>query len=69
MSSKKHIHKPYNRFKGFLREKGLTYCDIADLLGVTPSTVSMKINGYSDFYLSEQRIIKFKYQINEDIFI
>ena len=69
MESKKRVHKPYNRFKGFLREKGLTYSDIAKLLGVTSSTVSMKINGYSDFYLSEQRLIRSEYLINEDVFI
>ena len=46
--TKEKIHEPYKKFKGFIREKGITYNDIAHLLGITTSTVSMKVNGYSD---------------------
>ena len=66
---KERIHEPYNKFKGFAREKNITYADIATLLGVTPTTVSMKINGYSDFYLSEQKLIKSEYGAGDEIFL
>lgn len=62
-------HLPYNRFKGFLREKGLTYQDIANLIQATAPTVSQKINGKSDFFWSEIQIISKEYGINYDIFL
>lgn len=65
---KKIVHEPYNKLKGFLYEKGITYDNVAHLIGVTASTVSMKINGYSDFYLSEQRLIKKEYGVDENFF-
>lgn len=66
---RKKVHEPYNKFKGFAREKGITYEDIGKLIGVTPSTVSMKVNGYSDFYLSEQKLINKQYDAIDDIFL
>lgn len=63
------VHKPYNNFKGFIRANGLTYKDIALTLGVTIGTVSMKVNGYSDFYLNEIALIKNKYGASDDIFL
>lgn len=68
MGKKTKVHHPYNKFKGFLCERGLTYRDIGNLIGITPSTVSLKINGESDFYLSEQRIIMEAYNVGSDIF-
>lgn len=62
------IHKPYAKFKGWLRENGLTYKDIAELLGLSVATVSAKINGDSDFLLSEIQIIKKKYCLKDTIF-
>ncbi len=62
------MHAPYSKFKGWLRENGLTYSDLANLLGLNESTVSFKINGQSDFYLSEIRVIKQKYHLTSDIF-
>lgn len=61
-------HSPYNRFKGELRAKGLTYSDIAACLGLSSVTVSHKISGISDFYVSEAKCIKEKFGINEHIF-
>lgn len=65
----KRVHKPYNKFKGFIREHGITYEDIAKTLGITPGTVSMKVNGYSDFYLNEIAVIKNKYGAKDEIFL
>lgn len=62
------IHKPYKKFKGWLRENGLIYKDIADLLGLSVATVFAKINGQSDFLLSEVKIIKRTYNLKGDIF-
>lgn len=62
------IHKPYVKFKGWLRENGLRYADIANLLGVSVATISAKINGTSDFLLSETRIIKRTYALSDNIF-
>mgnify|MGYP001623678933 CR=1 FL=1 len=66
---KERVHKPYNNFKGFIRASGLTYKDIALTLGVTIGTVSMKVNGYSDFYLNEIALLKSKYGVSDDIFL
>ena len=63
------VHKPYNRLKGFIRANGLTYKDIANTLGLTTSTVSMKINGYSDFYLNAIGLLKNEYGLSDDIFL
>ncbi len=62
------IHKPYAKFKGWLRENELTYKDIAELIGVTVVTVSAKVNGSSDFLLSEIQIIKRHYNLSDEIF-
>lgn len=65
---KKMIHKPYARFKGWIRENGLTYADIAKFLGLNESTVSLKINGSSDFLLSEIQALKSRFNLDSNIF-
>ena len=62
------IHKPYNHFKGWLRSNNLTYNDIADLLGLSPATISAKINGESDFFLAEIQFLKNHFQLDSSIF-
>ena len=47
------LHKPYNKLKGALRERGLTYNDVSKILSISKATLCRKINGDSDFYLSE----------------
>jgi hypothetical protein len=47
------LHEPYNKLKGALRERGMTYDDISKLLGISKATLCRKINGESDFYMSE----------------
>ena len=46
-------HEPYNKVKGKLREKGMTYQDVADELGLSVVSVDNKINGKSDFLITE----------------
>lgn len=65
---KKIIHKPYAKFKGWIRENGLTYADIAQFLGLNESTVSLKINGHSDFLLSEIQALKSHFHLDSNIF-
>lgn len=68
VSKSKKIHNPYNKFKGWLLEHGLTYKDIGDVIGVNTTTVSLKINGQSDFYLSEVILLIKEYDLTFDIF-
>ena len=63
------IHAPYTKFKGWLTEKGITYADVAQDLCLSVSTVSLKINGYSDFYLAEIQVLMDKYELTSDIFL
>ena len=60
---KKKLHEPYSKVKGFLREHDLTYSDLAETLGVTETTIGFKINGLSDFYLSEVKKLQTSYGI------
>ncbi len=65
---KKQSHKPYTKFKGWLRENGLTYADIASFLGINQTTVALKINGESDFLLCEIQALKQHYNLDSNIF-
>jgi len=64
----KKIHEPYSKFKGWLRGNNLTYKDIANFLGLSVATVSAKINGHSDFLLSEIQAIKKHFHLENEIF-
>ena len=64
----KKVHKPYNKLKVWLKDNGITYADVALLLGRTETCVMHKINGYSDFSLSEVTLMKAEYKIKDDIF-
>ncbi len=66
---KRNIHKPYNGLKGALRERNLTYANIAKLLDISETTVGYKINGKSDFYISEVEKILNAYNLKLDIFL
>lgn len=62
------VHAPYDRFKGWLRSNRMTYADLANLLGLSESAVSLKINGQSDFLLCEIQKIMYVYDLQSDIF-
>lgn len=47
-------HAPYTAVKNALAGKGITYKDVANALNLTEATVQQKLNGGSDFYISEQ---------------
>lgn len=65
---KQKLHEPYQRLKDWLAENSLTYSDLASLLGVSASTVCAKMNGKSDFTLSEVNRIKTVFQLSDEVF-
>lgn len=67
--NKKIIHPPYNKLKGKLKEKELTYGDVAVILDISEVAVSHKINGTSDFYISEVRKMSDALGISNNIFL
>ena len=50
-------HQPYTAFKLWLAGHGITYKDVAKVIGCTESTVMQKISGASDFYVNEIQAI------------
>lgn len=58
----------YTKFKAWLRENHVKVTDLAELLNLQISTVSKKLNGYSDFTVEEIRTICLKYNISADEF-
>lgn len=67
--NKGNIHRPYNEFKGALRARNLTYANVASLLNISETAVGYKINGKSDFYISEIEKILNSYNLELDIFL
>lgn len=65
---KQKIHEPYETFKRTLAIMGLHYEDVAKAIGSTAVAVQLKVEGYSDFYISEQRAISEQLGIGADIF-
>lgn len=63
------VHEPYMKFKGWLRSNAITYSNIASLLNCNIGTVSQKINGYSDFKITEIAVMKEKYGIEYNLFL
>lgn len=69
MNKRKPSHPPYDKLKGLLTERGLTYRGVASLLGISITSVGQKINGTSDFLLSEAEAIKWEYKLKRDVFM
>lgn len=55
MSAKKHA--PYTAVKRWLAGHGITYKDLAEVIDCAEPTITMKLNGSSDFYITEQLLI------------
>lgn len=68
MNDRKMKHKPYAKFKGALRERGLTYEDVARALNISTTGVALKVNGQSDFYANEVNLLCSKFNIDSSIF-
>ena len=65
---KNRVHAPYVALKRALAGAGVTYKMVAELIEVSETTVQLKINGYSDFYISEQKKICEKWDIPVAVF-
>ncbi len=57
MNKRKPSHPPYDKLKGLLTERGLTYRGVASLLGISITSVGQKINGTSDFCLVRPKLL------------
>jgi len=64
----KKLHQPYVKFKIWIKENNLNYNKIGDFLGISAVAVCRKINGQSDFTLSEINALKKEYALKSDIF-
>ena len=62
-------HTPYRRLKTELKQRGITYQQLARQLGISASAVWKKINGLSDFYLNETLRMEEAYDIAVDVFL
>ena len=59
----------FRKLKGILTMNGMTQQDLADLLDLSASTLSFKINGKTEFTLNEaKKISKYFNMTIEDIF-
>lgn len=65
---KKRIHKPYNKFKLWLKDNKIVYRDLAKELGLSEAAVAFKLNGVSDFTITEIKKIVEIYNLSYDIF-
>lgn len=62
-------HKPYNKLKSILLDRDINYSELGDLLQISNGSVSAKINGLSDFYVSEMYAICETYGIDICVFL
>lgn len=51
-------HTGYPKLKGALREKGYTYEQAARKVGISDTAMSQKLNGSSDFYIHEAKVLR-----------
>lgn len=61
-------HTPHLKFKASLIENGIKQTEIAELLGLSPITVSQKINGYLHFTWPEVELVCDTYHLDYAIF-
>ena len=56
----------YKRLKGLMVEKSISQNDLARMLNVSVSTLNFKINGKSDFTISEGKKLKIIFEKSLD---
>lgn len=60
----------YSRLKGLLVEKRITQQELAQMLNITASALNFKINGRSDFSVTEAKLVSsFFGKTIEEIFV
>lgn len=62
-------HAAYIKLKRTFAANGITYKDVAKVIGTTEATVMCKLNGSSDFYLSEVLAICAAFNIEPALFL
>lgn len=69
--SKRTAHKytPHEKLKRTLLEEGITYKEVACVIHTTEATVMCKVNGDSDFYISEMKAICAVFGIDPAVFV
>jgi transcriptional regulator with XRE-family HTH domain len=63
------VHPPHYRFKGWMAENNVRLQEIADLLGITKTSVSRKNNGYQNYTFTEVDKICQHYNMSPEIFL
>lgn len=56
-------------FKGWLIANGHKQYELAELLGLTKTTLNKKLNGHSEFTISQVKTICEHYHISANIFL
>ena len=59
----------YGDFKAFLAKNNIQHKEVAEVLNITPQTLSMKMNGKMEFSVPQIRILCNKYNISADVFL
>lgn len=66
MASRKHA--PYIAVKRWLAGHGITYKDVAEVIKCSEATVQLKLNGASDFFITEQIAICERFNMDPSVF-
>lgn len=66
MSTRKHA--PYTAVKRWFAGHGITYKDVGEVINCSEATVQLKLNGGSDFYITEQIAICNRFGMDPAIF-
>ena len=59
----------YGDFKAFLAKNGIKKQEVAELLNITPQTLSVKLSGEQEFTVPQIRILCDTYKLSADIFL
>lgn len=59
----------YGEFKAFLAKNNIKKQEIAEVLNITPQTLSVKLSGEQEFTVPQIRILCDKYKLSADIFL
>ena len=59
----------YGDFKAFLAKNGIKKQEVAEVLNITPQTLSVKLSGEQEFTVPQIRILCDTYKLSADIFL